>query len=57
MKKIVTISFVLIFSFGVNAFAINGYKNEAEQDVLLNSDFDVNAKSALLMEASTGKIL
>ena len=59
MKKITVIfaSLAVIFSLGVNVFASNGLKNGAEYVIQPKTDIDVNAKSALLMEAETGKIL
>lgn len=59
MKKITVIlmSLALVFSFGFGALANNGLKNEAEYAIQPKTDIDVNAKSALLMEAGTGEIL
>jgi len=58
MKK--TICFLLIFItlalLGTNTFAINQTNIEAEYHNTVN-EFDVGAKSAILMEANTGKIL
>lgn len=58
MKK--TVCFLLIFTtffvFGLNTFAINNINIGAESQLTVN-EFDVDAKSAILMEANTGKIL
>lgn len=59
MKKIIAaiIAVILIFSFGFSVFAKTELKNEADYVIQPKTDIDVNAKSALLMEAGTGEIL
>lgn len=59
MKKILVIvlCITLILSFSISIFAENDKNNAAEQTNVAISDFEVNAKSAILMEAGTGKIL
>jgi len=59
MKKITAIfcAFSLILSLGFGVFATSGLKNEAEYVIQPKTDIEVNAKSALLMEAGTGEIL
>lgn len=44
------------YTFGITLFADNGNKTEAEYEIV-PAEIDVSANSALLMEASTGKIL
>ncbi len=55
MKKILclVLTFILLFGMCLVSFAENGTNSEAES----NLNFDVEAKSAVLMEASTGNIL
>lgn len=55
MKKILclVLTFIMLFGMCLVSFAENGTNSEAES----NLDFDVEAKSAVLMEASTGNIL
>ncbi len=51
---------VLSFGFGTSVFAKNTTNNEAEIDATNDykqPELDLNVKSAILMEASTGKIL
>lgn len=58
MKKslcILLVSVTFLFS-GINIFAKNNLYNTAETTTT-NNEFDVDAKSAILMEANTGKIL
>ena len=58
MKKllcILLVSVTFLFS-GISIFAKNDLYNTAETTTT-NNDFDVDAKSAILMEANTGKIL
>lgn len=58
MKKtlcILLVSVTFLFS-GISIFAKNDLYNTAETTTTTN-DFDVDAKSAILMEANTGKIL
>ena len=58
MKKslcILLVSVTFLFS-GINIFAKNDLYNTAETTTT-NNEFDVDAKSAILMEANTGKIL
>ena len=59
MKKIIVsvITMLLIFSSGLSAFAKTESKSEAEYAIQPKTDVDINAKSALLMEAGTGEIL
>ncbi len=59
MKKIISaiVAAISIFSFGFNVFAKTELKNEADYVIQPKTDIDVNAKSALLMEAGTGEIL
>ena len=56
MKKITAflLCFCLLFGFGTVSFAKNDVKNEAETQSI---DKEVNSRSAVLMEASSGKIL
>lgn len=49
--------FTIIFTLGMNIFAETAIKNEAENEQINSSAIDVEAKSAVLMEATTGKIL
>ncbi len=59
MKK--TLAFMLLFLFtfliSITVFAENGTNNEADYYKLSKSNIEVSAKSAVLMEASTGEIL
>ncbi len=59
MKKILSLILVaaLALSFCIVAFAENGTKTEAENSYLNQTDLNVNAKSAILMEAETGTVL
>ena len=59
MKKIISLFmiFTIIFTLGMNIFAETAIKNEAENEQINSSAIDVEAKSAVLMEATTGKIL
>lgn len=56
MKKIISIILVIVMMicFGLVSFAENGNKNEAEYTNVFEG---IDAKSAVLMEASTGKII
>ena len=55
------LAFVLLFVFisglGVNIYAINATNNKAEKYEITPADLTVDSKSAVLMEASSGKIL
>ena len=62
MKKALAmiLCIIMLFSFGIVVFAENGTKTTAESEISADSpqpEFDLNVKSAVLMEASTGKIL
>ena len=59
MKKILSafFAFLLAFTFVTPSFAENSQKNEAENTMLVKPDFEVEAKSAVLMDASSGEIL
>jgi D-alanyl-D-alanine carboxypeptidase (penicillin-binding protein 5/6) len=59
MKKAICIILfiVLLFSLNIAVFANNNNYNRAENTSAENLDFSVDAKSAVLMEAETGKIL
>jgi D-alanyl-D-alanine carboxypeptidase (penicillin-binding protein 5/6) len=49
--------FIFLFNFAIGINALCETKSEAENTSLDNPSFTVEAKSALLMEADTGKIL
>ena len=59
MRKILSLVLCigLILGLGVYSFAIDETKKEAEYDFEGVPEIDVNVKSAVLMEADTGKIL
>ncbi len=59
MKKLFSIILIIATAsiFIISPFAKSGINNEAETSLLTNTDLKINAKSALLMEANTGKIL
>ncbi len=58
MKKLVCclLAVIIFMSFNTQIFAVNGAE-DAIFTSLTAPDFEVNAKSAVLMEANTGKIL
>ena len=49
--------FILLASIGITSFAATDKNNEAEIYNIKPAEFSVDAKSAVLMEANTGKIL
>ena len=59
MKKIISLALVIMICAMpvLNAFAYQGTKNMAELTNGNSSQHVVNAKSAVLMEAKTGKVL
>ena len=59
MKKIISaiLLIVLLVSINSQVYAYNAINNEAENTILNTENFKVDANSALLMEAETGKIL
>lgn len=59
MKKALSIilALSLIFTFGVAINAENDIKSEAEYNTLTSEELDINAKSAMLIEAQTGEII
>lgn len=59
MKKIISaiLLIVLLVSINSQVYAYNSINNEAENTMLDAENFKVDANSALLMEAETGKIL
>ena len=58
MKKygLIISALILIFSFCITSFAINDTKNEAEYNIS-KTEFDVDCKSAILIDARTGTVL
>ena len=56
MKKITVflLCFCLLFGFGTVSYAKNEIKNEAETPAI---DKEIDSRSAVLMEASSGKLL
>ncbi len=59
MKRFLAFVLLLIFisSIGINICAINSTNNSAEKYEITPADLSVDAESAVLMEASSGKIL
>lgn len=59
MKKILSalLAFLLVVSFVTPSFAENSQNIEAENTMLVKPDFEVEAKSAVLMDAASGEIL
>lgn len=59
MKKILSalLAFLLVISFVTTSFAENSQNIEAENTMLVKPDFEVEAKSAVLMDAASGEIL
>lgn len=59
MKKTfcLLLAIVMFTAFGISIMANSVHNIAAEYELATNNDFKINAKSALLMEANTGKIL
>lgn len=59
MKKIICIalSLALIWGFAIASFAENNTNNGAEYNLATNENIDISAKSAILMDSTTGEIL
>ena len=59
MKRLVCLVLVLSFVFvgGISIFAENGEKTEAENYSINEASIEISAKSAVLMEGNTGKII
>ena len=59
MKKIVCIALTLFLFFGlpIASFAENGINNGAEYNLGINENITISAKSAILMDGTTGEIL
>ncbi len=60
MKRLIlslTIMIMLFSALNINIFAENGIKRKADYISADSAPFDVNAKSAILVEAKTGQIL
>lgn len=59
MKKLISLIVLaaIFFSFSTVSFAESSTKSMAETEITDNQNFSVNAKSALLMEAESGKII
>lgn len=59
MKKLLSIIFALLLIFPSAAFATfaDGYEESVDASVTVSAPVTVNAKSAILMDASTGQVL